>query len=734
MFECRTCTIRAIRAIAGDAIPARRLALTPRWAERRKASTVATSASPSSGGEPYLNAAQLRHEARQKVDQAGSLVRRHTTKDDPANEKWLAAKEEKRLATTSDRHIRKELEWLKDPAKLADHVHYTLRCEEPEKALELCRTASKDMQCVVSWNHVVDWHMKQGRIKDALNVYNEMKKRAQFPDGFTYTLLLRGLVGVQDKHKKQVVPPEHVSRAVSIYHSMKSPTSRIPPTIIHTNAALKVCAFGRDMDGLWSIASSLPEVGPGAADHITYSIILNALRYEILGAERDDRQPQHVDKNVQEGRKVWMDVVQKWRSGQVKLDEELVCAMGRLLLLSHRILDHDDVLNLVQQTMQIERLIPPVDSEGRNIGHVPRIAAAQDDSVDDPISSATPEEEDGFTETPAGRAFKAVKPLPKDPRNPARPALLQYVRPGADTLNVILDCCSQMRIPKTAAAYWDLFTSETYGVKPDLHNFHAHLRLLMKNRSSGRAAEIVKTDLPKAGILAPMNLTFRLAMDACVRDWKNPHVMQSATKIVDAMESMLADVDVVTLNKYLGLALNSDSGPAVVAAVNRLDSLIQNLRSRVNYGPTISVTRSFDVREKQEILAFFRIVIGAIDTVLNRGLVPRKDYVHWHARRALLHRFVDGATKSVEKSAHKLEADGLRPAGSRGFRGARKMELRDDDGEGMRPQRGERWKRNTASADVALLSFRRGEGGADRKQNERTVKRPFQDSPADFGM
>ncbi|KAI7635778.1 hypothetical protein KC322_g21857, partial [Hortaea werneckii] len=220
--------------------------------------------------------------------------------------------------------------------------------------------------------------MQRGRPRDAFAVYNEMKKRAQFPDSYTYILLLRGLAGPRTATSKKPpknISPEDVSKAVSLYNSMSAPNSRVKPSIMHTNAVLKVCAFGNDMDAFYGILANLPEVGAGAPDHMTYSIILNAIRrntgYEAL---KDLSPTQAVTKRrqaVSEARAIWREIVMKWRTGAVKMDEELVSAMARCLLVSEKLQDWDDVLSMVRQTMQIDRLVPEVGSPERQIGHVP---------------------------------------------------------------------------------------------------------------------------------------------------------------------------------------------------------------------------------------------------------------------------------------------------------------------------------------------------------------------------
>lgn len=67
-----------------------------------------------------------------------------------------------------------ELRWLKDPMKLADHTVKLLREDDPQKALAIVRLASKDVECTVSWNHLIDYEMSKARVANALKLYNEV--------------------------------------------------------------------------------------------------------------------------------------------------------------------------------------------------------------------------------------------------------------------------------------------------------------------------------------------------------------------------------------------------------------------------------------------------------------------------------------------------------------------------------------------------------------------------------
>lgn len=66
---------------------------------------------------------------------------------------------------------------------------------------------------------------------------------------------------------------------------------------------------------------------------------------------------------MEDGRKLWGDVVGRWRKGDLIVDQPLVCAMGRLLLLGSRRSRWEDVFALVEQTMNIPRWKPGTESE-----------------------------------------------------------------------------------------------------------------------------------------------------------------------------------------------------------------------------------------------------------------------------------------------------------------------------------------------------------------------------------
>lgn len=689
MFECRACVLRSIRAIAGDSINVQhlprsrnRLILTPRLSTPpiRCAISSVVATRDDEPDDLVPGAQPISEETQNPTD----------------------GKKQKGLTPKDERALRTELKYLSDPVKLAEHVRYTLRRNQPEKALDLCRLASKQQEVIVSWNHCVDWYMTKGRVDEGIRIYNEMKKRAQFPDSYTYILLLRGLARTQSAG--EVVKKANVTKALSIYNSMSSPTSRVRPAIIHTNSMLRVCSAALDMDALWSVAGKLPSKGKGAPDHMTYAILLHAIRHGAMGDNPSSAQLEHIagrrQEAVNQGRRIWQEIIPKWRAGEVEIDEELVCAMGRLLLISKRMKDWDDVLSLVHQTMNIERQIAAIGSEGRNTGHIPQ-EIQSGDTADEPQEDA-----DGYRDAPSTKAFNPVTASSSDQSHGHGPrgSNLAYVTPGNPTLSLLIDTCTYLRTPRTANAYWDLLTSSTgpYTIQPDLANFHAQFRLLGINRSSARAVQVLRS--MSALESRPKNQTFRIVMSICVRDKNNHNCVEHARAVVDEMEKHSSDPDVHTLTQYLNLALTSDNGPKIVSALDRLDPIVHNLRSRITYGADEKpASHAADLRDKHETIAFLQAMVGVIDTLMNRSFVPREDFNHWHGRRSMLTQFIGRARAQVEKQTEVLN-------GKRVFSGRNRLE--DGGAESQTRRELERLRRN----DLKLRAGRIGEKEMARRE------------------
>jgi pentatricopeptide repeat protein len=749
MFECTACTLRCIRAIAGDAVnvhtlPKRRLARATILANhplRRHASTAIASKPPDDDFVPFEKpklgeisytkqfalpredrTADVKEEiakgrpkeiatpdksvpTKEEITRGRPKANALLKKSAPLNED-SANKRPNAITIENKSALIKELEWLPDRLKLAQHVHYVLRCNDPEKALNLCRLASKKEEVIVSWNHVVDWYMRQGKVDDALKVYNEMKKRAQFPDAHTYTLILRGLAAREEGEWR--VKARNAVRAVAIYNSLSSPTSRVKPNIFHTNATLKVCSDAADMDALWGIVSKLPDSGPAAPDRVTYGIIINAIRKSAFGYSAHkkgtvDSVPRRQDQAISEGRAVWKDIIARWRAGEVILDEQLVLSMARLLLESPRMQDWDDVLNLFQQTMKIERLIPPLGSPERKVEHVPQLRSTSEDD-------ASKEDNDGWEDTPSGRAFLPVSPSSKPSQHYRRTTSLAFVRPDSDTLTTLINACMLLRIPKTAGQYWDLLTSPPFDIKPKHANFHIMLRLLRRNRASAKAVALVRDGMSSAG-LERTHMTYVLAMVACVRDMKNQNVLGHARELIDLMQQNCDVVagkewSVESVILYLMLSLSTDSGPKIIETLNHLHPIMKKLELRV---------KASDTRDKEVVLHLFRNNVGVINALHNEKMIPPGESALWIARKAEYSRFITHMA-ALDRSEKSVGEEGALPR--RWRNPARENTVRNEGDEVASEDDGT--KIAMGRTEPALQAFRRRQEAKAHGQSPRT--------------
>ena len=84
-----------------------------------------------------------------------------------------------------DASLQTDLNWTGgDALKLAKSVLNKLKAELPERALELVRASEKmlvgegrkGVDSVVSWNHIMDYHMSKGLTRSAFKVFNEVRR------------------------------------------------------------------------------------------------------------------------------------------------------------------------------------------------------------------------------------------------------------------------------------------------------------------------------------------------------------------------------------------------------------------------------------------------------------------------------------------------------------------------------------------------------------------------------
>lgn len=394
-----------------------------------------------------------------------------------------------------------------------------------------------------------------------------MKKRGHKPDAHTYTIMLRGFALNHEKLNA-------VEEAMKVYDSMYGPGSEIKPNIIHSNAIINCLGRALNMDALWSVAGRLPDRGPGAPDKWTYTTILNTIQ---ACAVRDARQLTETDGDqeaaarlvqsaVAEGRRLWEDIVSRWKSGDVDLDQTLVCAMGRLLLLGQK-QDWDDIFSLVEQTMRLRRVTEPLQRWGRG--------GSKD--LDKVLSEPPPQDGEGSSDLEelelavAGEAAIEVKNEfavvdLSDRRARATPGAGSpgpYARVGNNILSLLLEAAFKLKNIPAGKKYWDMLTNpdNRVFVAPDEDNLRSYLRLLRASRSSKIMVDLLRQ--PINGALQGIwykRPHFVIAMSTCARDFKNPHVFTHASTVLDLMQDNLTEPDMKVMTMYLSLAMITTPG------------------------------------------------------------------------------------------------------------------------------------------------------------------------------
>ncbi|KAK0670631.1 hypothetical protein QBC41DRAFT_317428 [Cercophora samala] len=523
--------------------------------------------------------------------------------------------------------VKKHLQYLKDPLHIGNHVKKALTAGNWDEALMMARMASVDTKVEVSWNHLIDYQLEKGRLQAAIKTFNEMKKRGQRPNARTYTVLFRGCAA-------SAHPKTAVAEATKIYHSMLNKHQvggmTLEPTTIHMNAVLDVCGRANDLDSMFSILETANN-GLRSPDGITFTIVLNALRFQVKShtykfSEFSDAQiRRNVEESIQKARVVWEDVVARWRSGRLIMDEQLVLAMGQVLLPGDK-KEQQSIFDLLKQTM----LIPEPDSISRKLRRATQakeLRAAEQSAREQEAEDLEEEEVDDVKWTPPPPALRAGVAR----TGPA--ATIQYANPGRQTLTLVMDVLSNLKQTAIAPKYWEYMT-ETLGIEPDHINYNAYLKCLRVGHASGEVAKIVAAYPPSM-----LNrVTFRLGMNSCVNDRNNVNVFDNGTKIIDVMLKELKRPDPLTMRLYLHLARIAKGrfrkqdqetryayGDQISGTILRLFPVLNTHARSLAWSdePTRSPAEALEANkeEVQEAMATARHMISAIDVVCHEKLV-----------------------------------------------------------------------------------------------------------------
>ncbi|KAI9798926.1 MAG: hypothetical protein M1825_004939 [Sarcosagium campestre] len=540
------------------------------------------------------------------------------------------------------RQNERELQFLGDPFELARRVEVVLSKGNEERALELVRTATKDMQTVVSWNHILDRQMRDGKANMAMKFFNEMKKRGQTPNAQTYTILLRGFA-------RWAHYPGSVSNAVGLYKAMDTAESKIKPAVIHTNAVLKVCARAGDMDSMWKFAANLPERGEGAPDTWTWTTILNAVKFDLLKKLESSvdipEAEKHtlIDEAISQGRRMWADIKSSWTKGELAIDEGVVCSYGRLLLQGNSRHDIDSVLTLCEETMRIPKQTPDLEPLKTN-------STTDQETTDPDLADARPDDFGSRKEPPKHVAGPTtVKARANKSRIPG------YAQPSNNTLALVIEACRKLRSKKSATAYWQLLTSPPWAVEPDMNSYACYLRLLRDMRSSSEAAELICGQIsgtPNADDTA--RKCFRIGVSVCSRDELSPRSFHNATRIVDAMRVTLADPSVEALKDYLKMAVRTDDRDSIIAAVELVGPQLKTLRSQLAFGDAAGA-RAAPRSLEADVKELARRLQSTYSRLLAREKGDREERRLWARERAQLQAFLNRGVEDPKPVESALE-------------------------------------------------------------------------------
>jgi hypothetical protein len=465
-----------------------------------------------------------------------------------------------------------------------------------------------------------------------------------------------------------------LARALSIYHSMDAENSPVKPTIIHTNAVLKVCARAHDLDAMFGIAAKLRSKGQRAPNNLTFTTILNAIRQNVImrGNLSETESGRSRDKAVKDAIVIWQDVVSRWRQGDIWIDEELVCSMGRVLLLGNK-QNQDDIFSLIQQTMNIPRQFPRLGTADRAKiepsaqGKI--AAAAEDGSMPENVpctgNETSVEPEVASTGVGIQDQFAQLKIDPPKGSKTTSP----YAKPGNNVLSLIGEALLDASMKEAMAKYWNILTKEN-NVKPDRQNYHAYLRILRVARASSETVEFLAA--------MPMSFrekkTFRIAMSVCVRDKNNRSAFTNAGKILDMMQNSLAELDVLALQSYLTVAVKSPAysekvsssdkndtsklalGKQMSRALKRLGPSLFNLKAALQYPSESPETQDKKQIEhlrqyKKDTVVLVREMISAHDKIIQNGMVPREEYAMHKQERSKLAAYIPKRAKTKKAGA-----------------------------------------------------------------------------------
>ncbi|KAH6965549.1 hypothetical protein EDB82DRAFT_303626 [Fusarium venenatum] len=494
-----------------------------------------------------------------------------------------------------ERVAKQELKYLADdPWKFSQYVKQALEKGKFEEAYCVVKMGSRTLSLVVPWTMLMDYMLQQQQLTKAIRIFNDMKKRAQFPNAQTYTTLFRGLA--RSQHPKLAV-----AEAVKQYNNLLK-DSRLEPNTTHLNAVLNVCNRAGDLDSMFSIVDTINDT-TRAATAYTYATIISALRWNANSDIKDltdDQKRFNIRNSVERAKVIWGEAMSKWRQGRLVIDEEFVCTMCRLMILSSEIDDKKEILDIVEQTM-----------------NVPNLSKVQERS-----------------------AVDARKTDPKTGAVAKKDGNGVYASPGNNTLSLLLNVVHQTKQSSIGIKYWNFLVRE-HNIEPDRDCWMRLFSILKQARASAHATEILSI-VPEDTIDPRI---YRMAMETCIRDNINQNVIKNADRALDNMMERTETPDPQTMRLYLTAVQNTHYhlrarandgdvagakrayGIQVTKALDRLwvpyrklhDHFFRDAKAKTDLDEGILYN------QQREVIALARIMYGSFNKVIQQEMLPEED-------------------------------------------------------------------------------------------------------------
>lgn len=520
-----------------------------------------------------------------------------------------------------------------------------------------------------------------------------MKKRAQLPNAQTYTIIFTGCA--ESQHPKLAV-----NEAFKIYNAMLAST-RLKPNQIHLNAMLELCARAQDIETLFVILRSAN--GLRSPNNLTYTIILNALRYQRsnqITPNEDEKEQEasikaSIATTISRSKLVWDEVITRWKKGEIVMDEELMCAMGRVLLLGGPA-ETDSVLSVVGEVLGIENLRdgepgfvnPDAQKAARSQTPAKTTGSPQPKRIENPEQFEESDKGDDFVSLQPKDISHAPPPPSPNSKTPTGPMAMATMA-GNKTLSLVMCALAEAKRTKLAARYWD-YLIHTHNIIPDRRNYRDYIDCLSTGAASGKAARVL-VSMPNT--IADGNL-YRRGLLLCQWDSFNAKAFENATLIHNAMAKRLRVPDTRCMKLYLQVATRSyrqfedkekypdawDGKKAhaaqILIALDHVWEPMRRVAGDLDYsGTAMTSTTPKEAWQRLhprrvEIIEVARKFVAASDKILAQGLISKddKDFQLTVHRRRIMQFFIDKwMAKNNEYSG-------------RGVRGKRKEDAQEDEG------------------------------------------------------